>query len=429
MKKTIITIAAALTFLAATAQSFNRSEFSINIGDGASCFQTKPAIGENRWNWSGTAGLGYHFFFNSHWGIGTGANFAIYNGGISIDKYNQQQAATNILTGNKFDFLLTSSDYKEAQQAMTINIPLMLQFQTRGKTAFYAALGGKVAIPVSAKSQSEGKFTTTGYFPDWNMTYDNLPERGFVTNQAFPENKTDIKLKTAFMASAELGVKWRLGKKTSLYTGVYVDYGLNDILEKETAENNNLVVYQPNTPAQFAYNTATNSYAKQMVPVAGGVTLRLAFGCGKHSKKVVKDVYTEEIQQQIVDDSANKEWEEEIWQATKRGIQRPVQNYDLSQTELTAAQKKELDKRIALLQENPDLIIFMYGHTCEIGGDEINTRIGRQRAENAKAYLIENGIEARRILGVASKRDSEPLVPNTNDENRKLNRRVEMRIF
>ena len=459
----MVIITAILLCSGAVAQDFSRSEFSIRMGGGASSFQTRPTEGKDFWNWTGVAGLGYHFFFNPHWGIGTGANFAVYNGGISIDNYSRRQDAVNKATGHPFDFLVKSSNYKEPQQAMMINIPLMLQYQGVGKTAFYAALGGKAGIPVSAKSQLKGNFSSGGFFPNLNVTYENLPEYGFVTDFPFPENKTDITLKTAFLASAELGVKWRLGKSASLYTGIYVDYGLNNLLDKEPTTDTDLVIYQPDTPSQFAYNTAANLYVKQIAPVAGGITLRLAFGC-KRASPVLPILSTEgptpELTpppvQQKVDDSAERLAAEEARRQAEAGrmakeqedarlaaeteahrkaeenaihdIERPVNDYLLLQTDADAAQKKELDEKVALLQQYPDLKFYVYGHTCNVGTREANERIGLARAENTKKYLISKGIAENRILGTASKRDVEPLVPNTNEKNRRINRRVQIDI-
>jgi hypothetical protein len=108
------------------------------------------------------------------------------------------------------------------------------------------------------------------------VTYENLPDYGFVSEKAFPKAKSDIKLNTAYMASVELGVKSFLINKMSVYTGIYIDYGLNDIRSKEdVSDNANLVVYQPQDPANFVYNTAFHSYSKQMKPFAIGVIARL----------------------------------------------------------------------------------------------------------------------------------------------------------
>lgn len=482
MKKVIIMLTAALLCSGTVAQDFIRSEFSIRIDGGVSNFQTLPTVGKDFWNWTGASGLGYHFFFNPHWGLGTGASFAVYNGGISINNYNQRQDAINKISGNKFDFWVSSSNYKEPQQAMMVTIPLMLQYQSVGNTAVYFALGGKAGFPVSANHHSEGNFTTNGYFPHLNVTYEDLPDYGFVTNQPFPGDKTDLQLKTAFMASAELGIKWRLGNTTILYTGVYVDYGLNNLLNKETTANENLVVYHSDTPAQFTYNTATNLYAKQMAPLAGGVTLRLSFG----HKKSSPPTSTEEIiplppkvddsADQLAAEEARKQDEEARKQAeedrlakeaesrlaaelearkqdeanrlaneqknvrpamedkTPRGtienamydLEKPVINYLLLQTDPASAQRRELDEKVEILLKYPEIKFRINGHTCSIGTPEVNERVGMGRAEKAKQYLISKGVAADRILGTASKRDTEPLFPNTSEEYRRINRRVQL---
>ena len=277
MKKFYIILVISLTYLGLTAQEFNRTEFSINIGGGLANFQTQPTNGNNAQRWTSSLGIGYHLFFNPNWGIGTGANFAIYNGGFSYKDYNTQQATTNTFTGHNFNFLVNVPNYRESHQAMMATIPLMLQFQSSGEKIFYAAVGGKAGFPFLAKTAAKGRITSKGEYPDINVTYEDFPEYGFVTNQRFPKDKTDIEMKTIFMASAEIGIKWVLVKKMCVYTGLYVDYGLNDVLNQSTAPANpNLVVFQPQTPSTFAYNTALNSYGTQMKPFAIGVTVRLA---------------------------------------------------------------------------------------------------------------------------------------------------------
>lgn len=266
--------------MGATAQEFNRHECSLSLGGGVSSLQTKPAEGSNLWSYTCKVGLGYHFFFNPRWAIATGADFVLYNGGISMDSYSQKQPTARAATGTPFDFLVSSSDYKEPLQAMMITIPLMAQYQATiaEKLPLYAALGLKVGIPVSATEKSEGSYTTKGYFPNLNVTYEDMPEYGFVSNQSFPENQTDLSLKAAFMLSAELGARWSLPQSMSLYTGIYADYGLNNLLDKEAAPaNTNLVVYRPGTPTAFTYHTAADLYAEKLALFAVGVTLRLTF--------------------------------------------------------------------------------------------------------------------------------------------------------
>jgi outer membrane protein OmpA-like peptidoglycan-associated protein len=67
------------------------------------------------------------------------------------------------------------------------------------------------------------------------------------------------------------------------------------------------------------------------------------------------------------------------------------------------------------------------GHTCDLGTDRLNVRIGRERADLAKDYLVEKGVAPSRIQ-TFSKGESEPLFPNINEVNRRKNRRLEIVI-
>ena len=495
----ITIIAAALICSAAAAQDFTRHEFSVHLGGGVSSFQTRPTIGKNNWKLTGTTGLGYHYFFDQQWGIGTGVDFDFFNGGITIKNYSEKQAATNRETGHAFDFLVSSSRYRETLRAMTVTIPLMVQYQYlyAEKIPLYAAFGFKLGFPASAKSKSKGNFTTKGYYPNIEVTYEDLPDYGFVTNQPFPANKTDVGLKTAFMTAVELGVKYPLSEKISCYVGLYVDYGLNNMLKKKSGGNATLVVYQSDTPEKLAYVAAANAHARRIAPLAVGINLRFAFGASSKPKDVVETIIVEipppddseaqrlaeeeaarqralaaeqeaqrlaaeadaqrqaEADRLIADQEAQRlaaeadaqrraeadrlareqeaqrlaaekaRQEAEARQQAIEFLQQPISNFSLDKTP-PADQKSELDKRVEILKQYPDIKIFINGHTCDTGTAEANERVGLLRAQKAKEYLISQGVSESQITGVTSKRDAEPLVPNTSEDNRIINRRVQM---
>ncbi len=447
-----------------TSKDYYRHEFSVNVGGGISLLQTKPSMGNDKIGATGTVGLGYHYFFCPNWAIGTGANFAVYNGGISIDDYQTvaktSTGTSTVTTPTLFDFETTSSNYKDKQQVMMITIPLMVQYQATGKVPFYGALGGKVGIPLSGKSVQEGNFTTAGHFDplSYPVFYENIPDYGFVTDQEFPENKTDLNLKPAFMLSAEAGMKWGLKNNMSLYTGIYFDYGLNNISKDKTNNSKNLVTYQPDAPGDFVYSTGYQSYQKQIAPLVIGVTLRLSLGNKKitkeeqDKKKAEKEKAKKEKEEQkekekrdkaaaeeaeknknaadknVKDSGAKPVQKEQQLKGTSSSLLPPLQNFIEGQSTLTPEQKTELNKRVAVLKKYPEMKVHLYGHTCNHGGDNINELLGFKRAQTVKDYLVQHGIEKSRILEIASRDKSEPLVPNTSEANRKLNRRVEFRV-
>ena len=100
-----------------------------------------------------------------------------------------------------------------------------------------------------------------------------------------------------------------------------------------------------------------------------------------------------------------------------------VSQYKLDVVKLTSGQKGELDKVIKFMKEWPDAKIMVVGHTCSIGTDAINNRVGLSRAHYAKLYMVAQGIDESRIEEV-SKADTEPVAENDTEKGRLQNRRI-----
>lgn len=97
--------------------------------------------------------------------------------------------------------------------------------------------------------------------------------------------------------------------------------------------------------------------------------------------------------------------------------------YRLNEIKLTTEQELELNKVIAFMQKWPNSRITIVGHTCSIGSDAANNKIGLDRAHQAKLYLVEQGINANRIEEI-SKAATEPCASNDTEEDRMQNRRI-----
>lgn len=119
--------------------------------------------------------------------------------------------------------------------------------------------------------------------------------------------------------------------------------------------------------------------------------------------------------------------EQKIAFATQKIEETIVGLYKFDSDELSQEQKTELDEVAVALNDNKELNITIYGHTCDIGTEKANYNVGMRRAEKAKTYLIEHGVDANRIQ-VVSQGASEPLLPNVNKENRQKNRRISFKV-
>lgn len=100
--------------------------------------------------------------------------------------------------------------------------------------------------------------------------------------------------------------------------------------------------------------------------------------------------------------------------------------FDFDSAEIKKESKPTLDEIAKLLKENPDLKLFVVGHTDNIGKLEYNMELSRRRAEAVVKALVENyGVDKGRLkaFGVG------PLCPcasNKTETGRARNRRVEL---
>ena len=264
-----------------------RNEFSIYIGGGFSSlmYDVIDEQGRQKNGYFGHAGLGYTLFFSDHFGIGTGVEIAQYQAKYKIDELSLSRIAYDSYHGENFVLNTRISDYVEKQKMTSLQVPLMFQFQIGkpDKHNFYFALGGKGGVSLDAKAEGNNpKVQTSGYYPYEDYTYTNVPQRGFGSFEAKGQ-KSELDFKTSILASAEAGVKWRLKNNNALYTGLFLDHGFLKSITKRPAGN--LVENSSGNPQEYTINSALNSgLVDKVIPVSGGLKIKLAFGWGKIGK-------------------------------------------------------------------------------------------------------------------------------------------------
>jgi outer membrane protein OmpA-like peptidoglycan-associated protein len=100
--------------------------------------------------------------------------------------------------------------------------------------------------------------------------------------------------------------------------------------------------------------------------------------------------------------------------------------FDTGKVDVKAESEPALQEIAKLLQENPDLQLFVVGHTDNVGGFELNLSLSRARAEAVvKALVADHGVQGDRLEphGVAS---LAPVATNETEDGRALNRRCEL---
>lgn len=101
--------------------------------------------------------------------------------------------------------------------------------------------------------------------------------------------------------------------------------------------------------------------------------------------------------------------------------------FDFDKSTLTAQAKTNLNKLVTVFKENPNTNITVFGYTDNVGTENYNLKLSKNRASSVKDYLISKGLASGRLetqgLGMA-----DPIASNETSEGRGQNRRVEFAI-
>ncbi len=98
-----------------------------------------------------------------------------------------------------------------------------------------------------------------------------------------------------------------------------------------------------------------------------------------------------------------------------------------SNNELDDQAKNKLNEVVQHFEKNLNQMVFLGGHTDNIGNFDKNMSLASERIAICKQYLIDNGIASSRIRS-QSYGSSRPQSANTSDTKRVFNRRVEIWI-
>jgi outer membrane protein OmpA-like peptidoglycan-associated protein len=468
------------------------SYFTIGIGGGPSglYYDLKgiSSDGENKRKLGGNALIGYSYFFNRHWGLGTGIGVSYYdsrglykNDFTANDFFNLgNQVGDNIGNNNNYELRVRLAHWEEKQTFYTLDIPLIAQYQHKfgeqEKWGLYFSLGAKLHIPFRARYKvidsdypSNGRLNVSGLFEDSNIDYGSpVPPNFAIPFHAFgtihnPNERLgwhdDLKLKLGISGIADFGFLFSLSQRIDLTTGAFIDYAFNNMKKESKPLLEAPEQYIPDAIDHIGngiiYNGMVNSDRVDKAHLFSyGIKLGLRIKIGEIEKKAEKARIVEEIVPvpfpiPIVNCNFNTENLERVLQSlidtlshepiaendpnleamaclnpeeTRVVLQKIY--FDTNESFLYPESKNVLNEIAKVLKTHPYMNLKIFGNTDSVADDRINIPLGLRRAQSAKNYLVQQGIEAWRI-SVFTQSSYGPSVPNTTPENRNLNRSAE----
>jgi len=276
----------AVSSLYAWSQEAPVHEFSAYTGFGLSPLRYQLSQGDRSGGFGGDFGVGYTWYrtnvritgtgkvFNERWGIFSGLGLGLYGAKAKLD--DEKKVTENLKDSENdiFDLPTTLSGYKETQRAIYLNIPVMAQFQLER----YYVLGGlKFGIPLGGKYKSkDATLTNVAYYPEYENYLYGPKTQGLGT---FDHQNSDGKLKygVVLMLSLEGGVNWRINRNFSLYSGLYFDFGLNNVSKNKQKQFVEFDYKTADVNSRFTTNSVMSVFTDKVNIMAVGVKARLAY--------------------------------------------------------------------------------------------------------------------------------------------------------
>ena len=264
-------------------------EYSVYGSGGLSSLRYELPLGSRNGGGGGEFGLGYTYMvhkeravetgkiYQTLWGVHTGIGFGFYGAKATIsDGSNSIVSEGHVDIDNDiFNLHTTLSGYSETQRAAMLIIPVMGQYHI---DQYYVMGGFKFGFPIGGNFKSENAtFTNQAYYPKYDIWLRTQQFAGYGSVPA-PSRNDKYSFSMAMMFSLEGGMKWTINSNFTLYSGLYLDVGLNNIHKKD---NLKLVEYTQkadvNTPAVFTTNSALSAHEEKVNLLAVGVKVRLAY--------------------------------------------------------------------------------------------------------------------------------------------------------
>ena len=225
-------------------------------------------------------GINYAYYLNENWSLSTGAEYQKFTSNTSLSDVDGKVRATD-QEGENFEFRYSTSRYVEDQEVSFINIPLKVQYETSGPVAFYAAGGVKVGLNLHSSSEYRAlNLTTSGYYKQYEAVLNDPKFIGFGDFGTY-EGESNFEFDTNYILNLETGIKLDAGYSESLYVGLFIDYGLNDL--KKDSLQSGLFEYNSENPTVFR-NTGilyaindNNPFVDEIKTISFGLKIRYGF--------------------------------------------------------------------------------------------------------------------------------------------------------
>jgi len=175
--------------------------------------------------------VGLDIMFTRGFGLGTGVFFNNFASEYTIEGYYRQSNVT--ITDLDGDYYIPEFEIQQMTETRvytTMGFPFLLKFRTgKGKAAFYWDLGVIYSMVSSGYYTLEGTSTKRGYYPEYKVLLEDVPEYGF-ESRSFSAEENDLELPSNRLAGyMGFGIHIPIAGGVNMKIGTHLQYGITGV--------------------------------------------------------------------------------------------------------------------------------------------------------------------------------------------------------
>lgn len=211
----------------------NQIELQVNGGVHSLLYDAHSSAFKNQASLGGGTSFNYRHFLNDNLGFGTGLGIAFYNTYGKISSYDEKidlSDTKGYIIANHFQ------SWEEKQKYAHLEIPIGAYYRNNitYSVDFLAGFGVKVNIPVRHTYElTEGSLSRSTYFVESNET---IPDDDIDKSLLDFEGDMSTK-KVNCSLFLDFGLTKWFSSKLGVYGGLYVNYGLTDIIDSNSDQH------------------------------------------------------------------------------------------------------------------------------------------------------------------------------------------------
>ena len=196
------------------------------------------------------------------------------------------------------------------------------------------------------------------------------------------------------------------------------------------AENKAKEAEREKKKVEAAAQENAEAAVKQAAEVAKALTAKKAAVAAGKAALGKSEAELQKAREELVElQLGHTDLEKEASALRQRFVHIEPVRYELASANVVAQQQRVLAEVKQVLEVYPQAKFSIKGHTCNLGNEAGNLKLSEERAILLKTFLLENGVEASRIVEATGSGDKEPQASNETDEGRRQNRRVEINVI